>query len=178
MEKDTTVFGLNPKTLARILNIGSDVNGDNVGEDQEQRKLELFQDWLAATLPIDVVVAESVPVVLRRMWESLRPFAGEPFGDLLVNPKVDILALKKIKDYGKKMATHAKSEAEHDAATAIYYLAIASALVFRNKKITTYSYESLDESFSKLADWRWMPEGIAQLLVKAQRACKQKNAGK
>ena len=72
----------------------------------------------------------------------------------------------------------AKSEAEHDAATAVYFAAIASALLFHDRKITTFSYKSLDESFSKLINEKWIVKDIAELFDRACRVCRQKSKGK
>ena len=86
--------------------------------------------------------------------------------------------VEKIKDYSKKLVISAKSDAEHDAATAVYFAAIASALISHDRKITTFSYKSLDESFSRLTNEKWITEDIAELFSRACRVCRQKSKGK
>jgi hypothetical protein len=174
MERESTTFGLSPEKLARLLNIGSDASQaeDKVGP--EQKKAELLHDWLAATLPADAALVESLPKIVGRLCRRLLPLVGEPFGNLLQNPKTDVAVIKKIKDYSKKMVASARSETEHDAATAIYYAAIASALVFHDKRITKFSYQSLKNSFSTLVESSWLTSEITDLFRKACRLWEQK----
>jgi hypothetical protein len=174
MDKESTAFGLSPEQLASILKIGLDARIAEDKLNQEQKKAELLHDWLAATLPLDAVIVKALPTVLRRMFEQLRPLAGKPFGDLLKEPNTDIAAIVKIKDYSKKMVASAKSEAEHDAATAIYYAAIASALVFHNKTITKLSYKNLRDSFWTLSKQAWLTPDLAELFEKARKLCQDK----
>ena len=178
MDKESTTFGLCSEKLARLLNIGSDISETGNDIDHKEKKTVLLQDWLAAKLPLDAVFLETLPNILKRLCQQLRPHLGESFGNLLKNPKTDLLVIGKIKDYSKKLAMSARSEAEHDAATAIYFAAIASALVFHDRKITTYSYKSLDESFSKLINETWIAKDISELFSKACKVCNQKSKGK
>lgn len=178
MDKETTTFGLCSEKLVRLLNIGTDISETDNNIDQKGKKTVLLQDWLAAKLPLDAVFLETLPAILKRFCKQLRPHAGESFGNLLKDPKTDMLVIKKIKDYSKKIALSAKSEAEHDAAIAIYFAAIANALFFHEQKITTFSYKSLDESFSKLINETWITKDIAELFSKACKVCRQKSKGK
>ena len=178
MDKKSTTFGLSSEKLALLLNIGSDISGNENDVDQKEKKAELLHDWLAATLPIDAVFIETLPTILQHLYRQLQLHTDESFGNLLNEPKTDILVVKKIKDYSKKLVSSSKSEAEHDAATAIYFAAIASALLFHDRKITTFSYKSLDESFSKLINEKWIAKDIAELFSRACRVCRQKSKRK
>jgi hypothetical protein len=177
MSKEPSSFDLSPEKLARLWSVGSDVNKDEDEVDQEQKKAELLRDWLESALPLDPALAELLPTVLMRMFRELRPFAGESFNSLLLDPETDVSALKKIKSFSKKLVEAAKSEAEHDAAAAIYYAAIASVLVFHNQRITTFSYESLADSFSTSVENNWLTPGLVELFKKAGEFC-QKKAGR
>ena len=174
MDKKSTTFGLNGEKLVRLLKIGSGANQPEEEVDQEQKRAELLRDWLTAALPLDEVLIESLPAILRRLCQEVQPLAGKPFGSMLQDPKADIAAIKKIKDYSKKLVTSAKSEAEHDAATTIYYAAIANALVFHNQRITKFSYRSLADSFSALTQSSWLTSELTQLLKKAYEVCEKK----
>lgn len=177
MDSKTTTFGLSSKKLARLLNIGSDIIEAKGNRKQKEIKNELLHEWLTATLPIDAVVIESLPNILQRLYKRLQPHLGESFRDLLKNPKTDVMVIKKIKGYSKKLVASAKSEAEHDAATTIYFAAIASALVHHDQRITTFSYQNLNESFSKLINDEWVTDDIAELFRKASEICRQKING-
>lgn len=174
MKKKSSTFGLSSEKLARLLNIGSDTSRAKSQADQEQRKAELLRDWLSASLPLDVALVESLPKVLARVCRQLQPLARESFGNLLQDPGVDIAAIKKIKDCSKKLVKSAKSEAEHDAAAAIYYAAIANALVFHEQRITSFSYESLEDTFSELTENSWLSPELVRLFKKAQKLCRKK----
>jgi hypothetical protein len=175
MVEESSTFGLSPEKLARLLNIGSDIGETNNVINSEEKKAELLHDWLSATLPLDAVLLESLPIILRRLYRQLQPHLGERFGKVLKNPQTDILVIRKIKDYSKKFVTSARSEAEHDAATAIYFAAIASALLFHDIKITKFSYKTLDESFAKLIDEKWINADIAELFSLARLLCHKKS---
>jgi len=59
-------------------------------------------------------------------------------------------------------------------ADAIYFGAIASALLFHDTKITSYSYPSLAESFKTMTEKRWMAPELARHFSKARNLCKKK----
>jgi len=172
MDKESTTFGLTPKKLARLLKIGSE--DSRSGTDAEQQKARLLQDWLAATLPVDAVFVESLPRVLRRLYQELKPLGSKPFGSLLHDPEADMSVITKIKDCSKKLVASAKSEAEHDAATVIYYAAIASALVFHDQRITSFSYANLMSSFGALQEHSWLTAELVELYREACKLCQKK----
>lgn len=174
MDEESTAFNLSSEQLAHLLGIGSRIGGDENQVDQEQRKAELLRDLLAAKLPADEVLLESLPTVVRRACQELQPLAGESFGNLLQDPGTDITTIRRIKDYSKKLTKAAESEIEHDAAGAIYYAAIAGALVFHEKKITSFSYEELVDSFSVLTKNSWLTPDLARLFRKARKLCQKK----
>jgi len=174
MDKESTTFRLSSEQLARLLSIGSYISEDKNQVDQEQKKAELLRDWLATKLPIEEVMVESLPTIIRRVCQELHPLAGEPFGNLLQDPETNITTIRRIKDYSKKLTTAAESEIEYDAAGAIYYAAIAGALVFHNKKITKFPYGELRDSFSVLMKNSWLTPDLAQLFIEARKLCQKK----
>jgi len=169
MDKESTTHGLSAEKLRQIWDIGSDVDQDNAEIEPDLKRAELLRDWLTCTLPPDKELADLLPALLMRLFRELRPFAGESFASLLQDPQTDISLIAKIKDLSKKLVESAKSAAERDAAAAIYYSAIASALVFHDRKITSFSYERLAQSFSSLSDKRWLTPETGQLI---DSACK------
>jgi hypothetical protein len=174
MNTKSSTFGLSAERLVRLLNIGSESRRTLNSIDQEEAKAKLLQEWLSASLPLDEVLVDSLPKILARVCRQLQPLASESFGNLLQDPQVDIEAVKKIKDYSKKLVKSAKSEVEHDAAAAIYYAAIANALVFHERRITKLSYESLGDTFSEIAESKWISPGLVRLFKNAESICKKK----
>ena len=174
MDKRSSTFGLSSENLARILKIGTDSLRADEQTEQDKRKASLLRDRLSISLPLEAVIIESLPSILARVCRQFQPMASKSLGNLLQDPKVNIEVLKKIKDYSKELVKTAKSDDEHEAAAAVYYAAIASALVFHDKRITKHSYESLEETFSSLIKSKWLIPELIRLFKKAQRLSKKK----
>ena len=87
------------------------------------------------------------------------------------NSGTDVVVLRKVKDYGKKLSDKAESKVQYHAANTVYYAAIASALVFHDKKITKYSYRDLDKYFCRLDKEKWIPEALRSLFSRAAEYC-------
>jgi hypothetical protein len=174
MDTKSTACDLSPERLLRILNIGSDVHHAEDKVSQEQTKAELLQDRLAERLPVDPPATEQLPNNLCKMHNMIGVLAGESIGKLLSDANTDIVLIRNIKDYGKKLSKYAKSEVERRVAKTIYYVAIAAGLVFHGLKITDLSYKDLERSFSLLSKEKWLPEGLLDLLKKAFGHCKSK----
>lgn len=175
MDKKTTTFGLSPEKMAKLLSIGSEIGKSEKEADQDQLKAELLQDRLGETLPLDKSMLKSLPVVLVSLCEKLGVLAGEPIGNLVQNPKTKISVIKKLKDYSKKLSECAKSEAENDTSIAIYYAAIASALVFHDLRITKFSFEGLNKAFCSLIDKPWMSGELITLFRKGLEVSQNKS---
>jgi hypothetical protein len=174
MDKSSSTFGLSAEKLADLLKIGSDTGRAEDRADTESRKARLLRGWLSARLPLDAVLVESLPRILERVCRQLQPLAHESFGKLLQDPQADIEPIKKIKDYSKRLVKSAKSDAEHEAAAAIYYAAIANALLFHERRITKLSYEHLEDTFLQLSQSSWISPELVGLFKKARRLCKAK----
>lgn len=83
----------------------------------------------------------------------------------------DLALLKEIKDRNKGTVTTAASDATRAAATAVYYAAIAAALVFHGEKITRHSDARLLEGFERLQDATWIPSDLRTLIAKGRAVC-------
>ena len=64
-------------------------------------------------------------------------------GDCLLDPEATVASITALKDHARKLVKHSESEAAQEAATALYYAAIASALVRYGEKITELSSAQL-----------------------------------
>lgn len=135
---------------------------------------ELLRERLAGVLPVDEIIVASLPGILGRLRRELLPLHTRLLNEVLLDPATDISALNRIKDYGKNSAARSTSSQEHDTAVAIYFAAIANALVFHDQKISTHSYATLKLSFTELADKPWMSPELVSLFGKAQRYSKAK----
>ena len=171
MKDSTTTSGLSTDALAGLFRMGTEQENSGESLSPEQKKSEVLCDWLATSLPMEQSLARCLPRVVRLLRAELAGLAGTPFGQLLQDKNTDIKLIKKIKQHSKGLASSAKSEIERDVATAGYYAAIASALVFHQEKLTAFSYEELSLHFSKLAGYAWLTKDLAELIRKAQQIC-------
>lgn len=171
MSKKAITFGLSPVKMAELLRIGSQISKDEKEIDQDLLKTELLNDRLKETLPLDKSMLELLPSTMIHLCNKLGVLAGEPIGNLLQNPHAKILIINKLKDYSKTLTECAKSEAENDTSVALYYAAIASALVFHDTRITKFSFESLNQALCSLIDKPWMPERLILLFKQAREIC-------
>jgi hypothetical protein len=172
MSDESTTFGADRRQLAKLWSLGS--NAKRVDQDENQVKAELLRDMLASKMPVDQAVAETLPQVLAQLCESIRPFTGGSLGALLSSPETDLLVLKKIKNYTKRLSQRVHSEAEHDVTAMIYYAAIAAALVYHDQRVTSFSYEKLLEAFKSMLESNWTTTELKTLFREALDACAHK----
>ena len=174
MAKKSTTSGLRPDKLARLLGVCSDEGLDEVEKTIDEQKAEMLQDLLAGILPPSSTKIASLRKELIQLCNVSGIAGGEPIRDLLNNPQTDIKLLERIKDRTKRMSQAAASEVEHDTANVIYYAAIASAMLFYDKKITKFSYKNLIESLSVISEESWIPDYLIDLFAKARQSCMNK----
>ena len=174
MKHSPKKFDLSIEQSTNLLKLALESNQNDKTQDKEKDRAELLLDILASKLPINPALLESLPDVLRSLSEELQSVSGLPLEKLLQNPKTKTAVLRKIKDFGKELGTSSKDELERDMALAIYYAAIAGALVFHNVKISEYSHKQLEQSFETLSKHPWIPPNLAGLYKKACEYCRKK----
>jgi len=177
-EKLPSSVHLNKQQLANLFNIGSDTQSNEKAVSPDHRNAEMLRDYLSGTLPLDHVVSELLPEILAECCQKMKLFTDQSFAALLADPATDISILNKIKDFNKTLVESAQSPEEHDVAAVVYYAAIASALVHHHKKITTFPYANLRDSFQKLIDSPWVTPDLVDLFQNAVGICQQNNKPK
>jgi len=175
-QSPTALFGQKPEKLARLLTTCAGGGMSKGKKSTAKQKSDLLRDLLEDVLPSDQAAIDAFPALLRHLYRELLPLADKSLGELLLSRETALSSVEKIKEYGKKVSASAGSEAEYEASAAIYYAAIASALVFHDQKITHYSYQELVSYFSSLTDKKWIPAKIKRLFKKAFEICKHKAA--
>jgi len=177
MDKRPTTFGLSPNKLAGLWNIGSDVGEAEKATDLNNKKTELLRDLLAGTLPTQSPKAKSRPKGLKHQKSVVSFLTNVPIEKLLMSPETDIALIRKIKNYCKKLSSNAKSKVEYQVANTVYYAAIASALIFHDRRITKFSYKNLEGYFQRLGRENWIPETLVRLFTKAWEYCSVRQSG-
>jgi len=78
-----------------------------------------------------------------------------------------------VKEYSKTLASRGRPKANQLAGKAIYYAAIASALVFHDRRITQPSYEKLQEAYARLDEKPWGFSKLNELFRRVRAVCRQ-----
>jgi len=173
VEEETT-YGLSPEQLARLLTIGQQ-SGDGHNNPGIGRTLsELLQEILSSDLPLDPTSPDSLPVVLNWPSHEVLAVSGQTMGELLLDHRTDLEVIKTLKDYAKELAHRGRPCSKQTVVTAIYYAAIANALVFHQHRITKYSYRRLEEAYSELEQKPWIPSELKELFRRARSACQRR----
>ena len=169
MKDKSTTYGLHPKKVIELLNIGKEISSPQ--NDIEQNKIDLLTERLNESVPLYFSAEEKPSEKLSYLRQTIAVLAGEPIGKLLLNPKTDITLIRMIKDYSKNLSEKSESEVEQHTANTIYYAAIAHAFVFYNHKITNHSYENLKKFYAHLLKEKWIPENLLELFKNAFEFC-------
>ncbi len=93
---------------------------------------------------------------------------------LLLAPQSDLVVLENVKDHAKELGTRAGSDIEREVALALYFAAIAAALLHHKTKISEHPWKHLEQSFRTLSRRPWIPADLLQLFTTAADHCKNK----
>ena len=167
--KKKTTTGLKADQLVQLLDIGAEDMGPE--PDVDRARGDLLRLRLAGTLPVRAEMAKELPAIVTRLCKELLPLQGKSLGDVLLDRHTPLNVLETIKDFGKKASAQKDRKAEHDVAIAIYYAALAAAVLFYDRKITKWSYGHLAKAFDSLIGKAWMADDLVDLLSKAKEAC-------
>lgn len=133
---------------------------------------EILDELLHRDIVLDPADPNSIPAAVGRPCNELLGTADRNIHDLLLARDTDAAVLRLLKDYGKALVRLAEDrEADSSAAKAVYYAAIASALVFHQQKITRHSFKRLQESFAALQEKPWTPPELKDVFRRAQTFC-------
>jgi hypothetical protein len=177
MLKNSKTFGLSPQKLAQVWNIGHDTEKTDETTDQEDKKAQVLHDLLNEILSISSSVMKSYPNDQANLQSIINSIAGKSINMLLMNPETNIAMIRKVKDHGKRLSGKAESKTEYHAANTIYYAAVASALVYHDRKITKFSYKDLEKYFRRLSNENWIPEYLRNLFIRTREyCCKRRNS--
>jgi hypothetical protein len=175
---DRTTNGLKPGQVARLLAFG--VEGtDSVDILCDVKALaRQLHEQLTTALPKDSFLLEPLAMIVKDVGGNMQSLAGRSLGAVLLDAESDVSLLRAIKDYSKQLSFALVSEAEIAIAITIYYAALASSLVHHDKKITQYSYETLEQYFTTLTNKKWMDTELTTLFSQARNVCRSRRGKK
>ena len=171
----TSTFGLCPQRLAKLMTAGAPDEAALSQPPAPQAAAELLRSRLAGPLHFEKYCVDSLPAILNRPCLELQPIANWPLGEVLWDPTTPLANLETLKHYGKGLSCRWDEGPEHVVAVAIYFAAIAAALVSHGRKITTRSYPDLADSLRMLMDDRWITPQLTKLFDSARTICKAKD---
>jgi len=141
--------------LSKLLRLGG--GHSNVSESDPTR--ELFESYWKEPLSNVIDSAD---------------FAGIPenksLEDVLTDSNTDIRVLKQIKSYFKKILSASSEDGEREVAGILYHAAIAAALVFHSKRITSLSHQDLRDAFLMIGNIAYLHEELKPLFTRAVSA--------
>lgn len=174
MEESSKKLDLSIERSTALLKLCLDAHQQKSDDMEERNRAGVLLDLLGSKLPVNPALLDSLPPVLRALSEELKSVSGLPLGDLLQDPQTRIAVIRRIKDFAKELGNSAEDKIERDVALAVYFAAIARALVFNDARISQYSYEQLAQSFETLGRHDWITPSLAALYRRAHKCCVKK----
>ena len=165
--RNNRILNVRPKGLARLLGIAFGGEPEEAG-DKDEEKAAVLGACLSAIVPPGDGAFDLWPPASSRLAAA---GAGPSLRELLTAPHSSLDRIRAIRRAAKRDASRDDSQVRHAVAIAIYYAAIAHALVFHDVKITTYSYEALEASLDKLITKPWIAPELVQLYRGARKIC-------
>ena len=176
MNEEPTTFGLSRDKIIRILQIQAEKDQQEQEPASEEDKADLLEVELGRPLPCArhsglgpsegptadcLARAETSPVTI---------------GEALWSPLTPTSVLKWLKAFGRTFFSEGESERTREVGLAIYYGAIASAIVSHDVRITRLSYTELHRSFAILAEKSWVPLRLRRVFSDACACCAARGA--
>lgn len=169
MTEQPSTFGLAPKKLGRLLALYAESGEDPTPSASDGQKARLLKDLMSDIPPLCADVLQTLPQLLRRMYEDIPRLEGQSLSDLIQNPETPLDDLKAMRDLAYTQSAEAKTRLEHEAAGVVYYAAIAAAMVHHHQKIAKVPCGQLAEHFATLAGYKWIPAELRHLLEQARK---------
>ena len=135
------------------------------------RMEQWLQEQLAEKCPVSGSRGRSQSRLLERIEETVLQNMNGSVGQALSDPKVPVELVQAIKDRYKEWAGKEADKDKQRIHTAIYFAAIARALVSHNQTITHHPHDYLIHSFETLRGERWVSSPLRALYAEAKRLC-------
>jgi hypothetical protein len=156
-----------------LLSIGLDserLKSDELLSDEQIR--EYLACLLDRTIPVESSIMDSLLIFLCEDAHHGKTVRNRSLSQLLLCPTCEVELFRAIKDYSKQIYQTTVSKGENSIASAIYYAAIAGAIVHHGVKISEHSWQTLATAFQELRTKPWMISELEELLEKAGNFCK------
>lgn len=129
----------------------------------------IWQHQLAAAVEFDLGgLSEPLAAQLRSLPTS-GGSAGKTFADLLFHSAPPPALLELVKEFAKAHSTHPGSLLPREISMALYYAAIAAALVRCSRRISSLTDGTLREGLQQVSRFAWLDEQTRSLIQGALR---------
>ena len=173
--QEESATGWDPRQLARLLGVGEDNPLPDDPADRDRLAAELLREHLAGPVVVDASAGQALSAILDHPPAEHAPSQARTLSDTLLDPATPVAALREVKDYYREVAEREESRPnrgpEHAAAVAVYYAAIAAALVSHGEKITSFSCQDLAGYLDDLLTQPWTASLLKDLLERAKAIC-------
>jgi hypothetical protein len=173
LDLDTkSTFGLNVEQLADLFSLTLEERDSSQDDCLDQRiRNELSRQLSVLTFENSLLYQVNTDSSGDR--QCLTQLLNRPLGDM-IGPESRVDQLRLIKNYSKRARSQSVSAIDISTATAIYYAAIACALVYHDELITRHAPDVLTQAFSQLSAKEWLVSEFAALFEKASQKCRTK----
>jgi hypothetical protein len=155
-----------PSRLARLFS----VNTDDMPSWFPSELADIWRHQLTAPLALDLADTETDSAKTVDQFARIGQEPLRTFGDLLVHPSPPLKLLCLVKEFAKVRRTRKHAAYPAEAATALYYAAIALALLRHGAQITQLKPDELRQGFEWARDLNWLDEPTRQIFCQAMEA--------
>jgi len=174
MSKKRTMYGISPKEVRHLLDDCLDKDLRNRPLSTTSSMRDLLKEYLAEKCPTESDgIARTSSTIIDHVQNQILLRTGKSIAEMLSDPQADLVAIREIKEHYKKKSRTTDSKPERHVATAVYFAAVAHALVFHNQKISEYSLDEIHQSLGTIAEKPWITVDLKELYNKALEVCRQ-----
>jgi hypothetical protein len=161
------------KKMAALLNIGKAKRKAKIQDSPQVNLEETLIFHLSKPMPLHGTVSRFAAAIPELVTNALYVCDSACIGELLRDNATSTGQLEDIKALYRRSSVRAASREEKTVAVAIYYGAIAKALVAHGHKISAFSYDRLGRAFAMLVEKQWIPDYLKQLYSQAAIVCRE-----
>ncbi len=165
-------LNLSDRQKTRLLSLGLEPDRPAPSPDGNEQRGDLLCDLLRCPLPADTSGHDAPSLAASKPYGGFRTVAGPSLGELLQDPATDVETLQRVKEYAKTLGRDAGDDVQKDVFLAVYFAAIAAAVVFHARKITAHADPDLPRFLESFAKAAWIPADLADLLARAAQGCR------
>ncbi|MHC4521229.1 MAG: hypothetical protein ACYTAS_21755, partial [Planctomycetota bacterium] len=137
---------------------------------------QLLDKWLRSVLCVHPLLLQAVRRAAADAEHDQELPTTASLGQLLFDARTDVAMLEAISHYARQLSASTQSEDENTAIFALYWAAVASAIVHHSARISSESYENLAESFADLSVQNWLSRPLKELFSRAEEMSRTRSA--